>query len=293
MSAKHVKRGVPKRRASKARPSRVVPRQVANRLPIDQGKADKVARGALGAFFGVIAIGTLVALDVPAKAGHMAGEAIGNMGFRVRSIDVVGIEKMDHQTVYAHALDQRTTALPLVNTAAVRERLLDYGWVRDARVSRRYPDTLVIDIVERTPAALWQAGDKLNLVDDEGVVLDRVPISEMPDLPLLLGPGANRQLPQLTRILEREPALRAQLASARWVGGRRWDLNVTTGEILALPEGERAASEALAKFMRADRKSPLLGIGAERYDLRIPGQAIARVPGAAERISEQQQEGQQ
>ena len=31
-----------------------------------------------------------------------------------------------------------------------------FGWVKDARVSRRLPDTLVIDIVERTPAALWQ-----------------------------------------------------------------------------------------------------------------------------------------
>jgi cell division protein FtsQ len=28
--------------------------------------------------------------------------------------------------------------------------------VQDARVSRRLPDTLVVDIVERTPSAVWQ-----------------------------------------------------------------------------------------------------------------------------------------
>ena len=75
--------------------------------------------------------------------------------------------------------------------SAIRDRLLQFGWVKDARVSRRLPDTLVIDIVERTPAALWQNNGRLALIDSEGVVLDRVPVDKMPDLPLLIGPGAN------------------------------------------------------------------------------------------------------
>ena len=82
-------------------------------------------------------------------------------------------------------------AMPLVDVGAIRERLLQFGWVKDARVSRRLPDTLVIDIVEREPAALWQDKQRLALIDTEGVVLDRVPVDTMPDLPLLIGPGAN------------------------------------------------------------------------------------------------------
>ena len=74
---------------------------------------------------------------------------------------------------------------------AIRRRLLQFGWVKDARVSRRLPDMLVIDIVERTPSALWQNQGQLALIDDEEVVLDRVPIDKMPDLPLVIGPGAN------------------------------------------------------------------------------------------------------
>ena len=45
-------------------------------------------------------------------------------------------------------------------------------------MSRRFPDTLVIDIVERTPAALWQDEQRLALIDAEGVVLDRVPVEQ-------------------------------------------------------------------------------------------------------------------
>lgn len=280
MSAKHVKRSAPKRRSAR-RGRKSAPRKAAAGGAAHAG-ADRIARLAFMAFAIVVGIAVLFALDLPGKAARAAGEGVGEMGFRVKSVDVQGIERMDPEPVYRIALNQRTTALPLVDTSDVRRRLLDFGWVRDARVSRRYPDTLVIDIVERQPAALWQDDGRLMLIDSEGHVLDRVPISEMPDLPLLLGPGAPAHYAQLARILDREPALKSQLASARWVGRRRWDLNVTSGEILVLPEGEKAASEALASFMKNDRANALLGIGVKRYDLRIPGQAIARMPGPVE-----------
>jgi cell division protein FtsQ len=76
------------------------------------------------------------------------------------------------------------------------------------------------------------------------------------------------------------PALKPQLASATWVGGRRWDLNFQSGETLALPEGEEAAKAALMKFARLDKDSGLLGRGIVRFDLRVPGKLIVRLPRA-------------
>jgi cell division protein FtsQ len=76
------------------------------------------------------------------------------------------------------------------------------------------------------------------------------------------------------------PTLKAQLASATWVGGRRWDLNFQSGETLALPEGEEAARAAIGKFANLDRNNGLLGRGVVRFDLRIPGKMIVRLPRA-------------
>ena len=45
--------------------------------------------------------------------------------------------------------------------------------------------------------------DGLSLIDSEGVVLDRVPVDKMPDLPLLIGPGANAQASNLDRLAGR------------------------------------------------------------------------------------------
>jgi cell division protein FtsQ len=76
------------------------------------------------------------------------------------------------------------------------------------------------------------------------------------------------------------PTLKPQLASATWVGGRRWDLNFQSGEIVALPEGEQAAKAALVKFARVDKETGLLGRGIIRFDLRKPGQMTVRLPRA-------------
>jgi cell division protein FtsQ len=200
---------------------------------------------------------------------------INHMNRRV--VDAVVAEEL-HRASSESGADKAPQAL--VNVSQIRQRLLGYGWVRDARVSRRLPDTLVIDIVERTPAALWQNQGQLALIDSEGVVLDRVAVDKMPDLPLLIGPRANGHERQLSGIMMEVPTLKPQLASATWVGDRRWDLAFQSGETVALPEGEDAAKAALSKFAHADKQSGLLGRGIVRFDLRVPGKMIVRLPRA-------------
>lgn len=252
----------------------------ARRTPGDQSRITRWAALAFALFLALIVAVVLVALDVPGKAMNTAGEAVGRAGFTVKRVDVVGLRNMDSAPVYEVALEQRSMAMPLVDVAAVRQKLLRYGWIKDARVSRRLPDTLVIDIVERQPAALWQDRDRLALIDSEGVVIDRVPVTKMPDLPLLVGPGANLQGRGLNRILEAAPTLKPQLVSATWVGRRRWDLQLQTGETVALPEGTEAARTALAKFAELDKSTGLLGRGLIRFDLRLPGKMVVRLPHA-------------
>ena len=257
---------------------------------LSSARANKLAAFGFTGFLVLMAGAAAIALDLPAKAAFSAGEAVGSAGFRVDGYQIVGLKQMDRKLVDAVVIDElrRAAAIagetkpaqPLVDVTHIRERLLRFGWVQDARVSRRLPDTLVIDIVERTPSALWQDRQRLALIDSDGVVLDRVKIDNMPDLPLVIGPGANARASQLKAILADAPTMQAQLASATWVGGRRWDLSFQSGEIVALPEGEQAARAALAKFAKADQSNGLLGRGLMRFDLRIPGKMIVRLPRA-------------
>jgi cell division protein FtsQ len=291
MSAAHVRRGGATRAKAKRPGGGVaVPKKIAKRLPVDQARANKLAAFVFAAFMLAVVLVVVVALDIPAEAERMAGAAVGEAGFTVSGYQIVGINHMKRSVIdevvnaeldrAAEVAGSDKAPQALVDVAGIRQRLLEFGWIKDARVSRRLPDTLVIDIVERVPAALWQNQGRLALIDSEGAVLDRVPVDEMPDLPLLIGPGANGEEQQLGRLMAAVPMLKPQLASATWVGGRRWDLNFQSGETIALPEGEDAAKAALAKFARLDKSSGLLGRGIVRFDLRIPGKMIVRLPRA-------------
>ena len=288
MSAAHVRRGGGNRPKPRKSAKVTVPKKISKRLPVDQARANRIAGLVFGAFMLAIALVVLIALDIPAKAERAAGAAVGHAGFTVSGYQIVGINHMNRSAVDEVVTDELHRAADeagtdkapqaLVDADAIRERLLKFGWVKDARIMRRLPDTLVIDIVERKPAALWQNQGQLALIDSEGVVLDRVPVDKMPDLPLLIGPGANAQEKELSGLMADVPNLKPQVASATWVGGRRWDLNFQSGETVALPEGYDAARTALDKFARADKQSGLLGRGLVRFDLRVPGKMIVRLP---------------
>ena len=225
---------------------------------------------------GVLIAGATVA-GVPQYVGLETSKAIGRAGFRVKRVEVKGIDRMEKLTVYAIALDQHSMAMPLVDLDKVRSQLMHFGWIKDARVSRRLPDTLVVDIIERKPSAVWQHNQQLSLIDSEGVVLEQVALNNMPNLPILVGNQANLRAVQLNQLIERAPSMRPMIASATWVGNRRWDLQFESGETLALPEGEEAAGKSLLRFARMDGVERLLGRGFVRFDMRDPTKFVARV----------------
>ncbi|MEA3050255.1 MAG: cell division protein FtsQ [Sphingomonadales bacterium] len=220
-------------------------------------------------------------LRVPQAVGMSLAEAAGDAGFSVKGYEIKGLTHMPRRPVDEVVKDEldRTRAEPLVDLEAIRARLLRFGWVKDARVSRRLPDTLVVDIVERRPAAVWQFNQKLALIDADGVVLQPVRLEAMPALPLVIGPEANLHAGELDRLVAVAPQLRPAIAGATWVGARRWDIRFQTGETLSLPEGDAAARRALVSFARMDQKNGLLGRGFVRFDLRIPERPVARVAG--------------
>ncbi len=226
------------------------------------------------------AVAAAAVFRVPQMVGVFISNRVGDAGFVARRIEVRGHSRLNALNVYSIAIDQIDRPMPLVDLDETRGRLLQLGWVADARVSRRLPDTLVVDIVERQPVAIWQNEQRLFLIDASGVVLERVRLEAMPDLPLVIGPGANHQSGALNRLLEAAPHLRPQLAGATWIGGRRWDLRFQSGEVLALPEGEQASHRALVHFARMDQYTQLLGRGWARFDMRDsrnPTRIVARI----------------
>lgn len=223
---------------------------------------------------------------VPAMAGQQLAAVARDAGFEVRRVEVRGVKNLNELKVYERALAERERAMPLVDIDALRDELLQLSWVQDARVSRQLPDTLVIDIVERKPAAVLKKAGKLVLIDAEGTELETVSAERAKGKLIVGGPGAGKQVVALGALLDAAPAIKGQVREAEWVGNRRWNLTFRTGQVLALPEGGRQSAGALMKFAQIDGRNRLLGGKVAAFDMRAPDRIYLRVPGRTDEVEQ-------
>lgn len=277
-----------KRTATPKRRAKAKPPGLLASLPMSPATVRKLGLWSAVTVVLVVAIATLIAFRVPQRIGVAIGEQVGAAGFTVSRVELRGLGKLDPTAVTKAALDEPSLAMPLLDLDGVRERLMTkFKWIKDARVSRRLPDTLVVDIVERTPAAVWQHGGRLMLVDLEGTEIEAVRKDNLPaGLPVVIGPGAQHRIAALTALLEAVPQLREHIAGASWIGGRRWDIHFKSEEVLSLPEEEPAALAAIRRFADVNERSAVLGRRFLRFDMRVDGRMIvqrrsAPAPGAA------------
>lgn len=222
---------------------------------------------------------------LPALASSQLSLLAADAGFEVRRVEVRGVERMNELKVYERALGERDRAMPLVDIASLRDELMNLPWVKDARVSRQLPDTLVIDILERTPHAVLRKPGRLVLIDEEGHELEPISAANAKGKLIISGPGSATQVGALKRLLESAPALRPQVREAEWVGNRRWNLTFRTGQVLALPQGDTPSASALISFARLDGVNRLLGGKVVAFDMRAPDRIYMRIPGRADQAA--------
>ena len=262
----------------KGRAKRTLADQLVDLLPISRETASRLAGWAVLAAAALLIVALLLLAGVHRFVGRELAEVGGRAGLTVRQFEVTGLSRMNSLDVYSQIATEEGTPILLVDLDAVRDSLLGHSWVADARVSRRLPDLLAVDIVERVPVAVWDRAGRLALIDRTGAVIEGVDASAMPDLPLVQGPGANRQVEGLARLMSAAPAVAERVAGAAWRGNRRWDVRFQSGEVLALPEGEEVAREALRTFATIDGTQGLLERGFVRFDMRDPTRIVNQLP---------------
>ncbi|HKT84615.1 MAG TPA: FtsQ-type POTRA domain-containing protein [Novosphingobium sp.] len=218
------------------------------------------------------------AAGMPTMAGRQFSQVAAEAGFEVKTVVVRGAQNIDKLKIYEKALAERNRAMPEVDLQGLRDDLLGLSWVEDARVSRQLPDTLVIDIVERRPHAVLRKADRFVLIDETGHELETVSRRAAQGRLIVSGLGAGQQVMALSHLLEAAPALKPRVREAEWIGNRRWNLTFRTGQVLALPEGDRESAGALVTFARLDGTNRLLGGKVMAFDMRARDRIYLRVP---------------
>jgi len=212
-------------------------------------------------------------------ATHAAiGSQFATVGFKLRAVKVQGASPEATSDILKAARVYKDQPLLGMNLEDLRQRILAVGWVKDVRVVRMLPDTLVLKVVERRQLAVWQHAGRSRVIDEHGQVIPEADPARFPTLPLIVGDGASEHAAEILAAVARRPMLQERLEAVVRVDGRRWDLRLKDGGLIQLPSsGEEAA---LMQLEQIDRKSGVLTVGFDRIDMRDPNVVAVRPRGA-------------
>jgi cell division protein FtsQ len=237
---------------------------------------------------GVIA--TLLLLTASAglgivKGGHFeafvagvsdARNALANSaGFRITSVAINGRKQLSQDEVLTTGGVNGRSSLLFLDAASVREKLKADAWIAEATVQKLYPGQLRIDIVERTPFALWQRDGRLSVISEDGAVLERNAPERFLKLPLVVGKGAEARARDFLALLARYPQVNALTRAATLVGERRWNLRLNDGLDVRLPEND--VGNALLTLSNLDRDEHLFSKDIVVIDLRLPDRLVVQL----------------
>src|SRR5690606_25796255 len=165
-----------------------------------------------------------------------AGPNASARGLTAGSLKVDGRKILTDEEILAALNHAPGRSLIFLDAGAARERLLENPPVLDARIRKIYPDTIAVSVVEREPYALWQRGEEIDVIAADGTVMDGVEEGRFANLPMLVGQGADKAAKEILSAMEPHPDLRKDVYAMVRVGDRRWNLRLTNGMDVKLPE---------------------------------------------------------
>jgi cell division protein FtsQ len=158
--------------------------------------------------------------------------------------------------------------------SALRKRLIELPWVREATIKRKWPDTVEIHIAERQPMVLWQRKKRLYLMDTEGAAITSSGLDRFQNLLIVAGEGAPRATPTLLAMIASQPSLVTKVVAATLIGKRRWNVLLKGGIKIRLPEKD--PHKAWQHLAHLNTKHKLLARDVNMIDMRLPRRLLIR-----------------
>lgn len=149
----------------------------------------------------------------------------------------------------------------------IKKQILSLKDIKKVDLRLILPNKLYITTQKRQPVAVWWNYEKFFLVDEDGVILSNtVSDSDKKKYILLVGVDAINNLKQLMEALI-VSGYNGKVPSMRFIGKRRWDIMLSDGTLVKLPEqNQEATLRLLDKLIK--NKSGLILKG-DIVDMRL------------------------
>ena len=224
---------------------------------------------------GVLAAAAVVAVSALLVAGYLY---VSNSDyFSVKTITISGINEIPRDEVLAvTGLDpDRLINILTFDLEEAESSLKSLPWVAEAKVTRKMPNTVSIEISEHTPKLLVSLG-RLYYLNEEGVPFKELSPGDKPDMPIVTGFAVDE-------LLNPGPAAKKAMAEVFWLVGALGQRN-DEFQLANVSEINYDAVRGLSLFAVLNKKTTQetvlevkIGFGAYEEKFRRLGRVMAHL----------------
>jgi len=232
---------------------------------------------------GIMVVGLMAVVLMTNHRGEALGNGIVNfaneraaaLGLNLQNVRLVGVSPQAADDVKKALPFHRGDPLAFTDLVAVQKAVENVGWVRSATVRRQFPGSLIVTVVERPRLAVWQYHGQDSVIDDQGQVIPEARADRFPDLPLVVGEGANETANDVLELMRLRPQLLQKTYALQRVDTRRWNILLKNGAVIKLPALDQEQAFARLDALISQRR--VLDQGFAEIDLLDP-KALVVVP---------------
>jgi cell division protein FtsQ len=202
---------------------------------------------------------------------HLRDELAARPEFAVRLMVIDGASPVVAEAIREIAPVRLPASSFEIDLDAVRAAAASLDAVAAVDVRIRTGGILQVDVTERVPAVVWRGPGGLDLLDAGGHrVASLATRAARPDLPLVVGEGADAVVPEALALVAAAGPVADRLRGLVRVGERRWDVVLADpargDQTILLPE--RGAVTALELVLALDAAQDLFARDLASIDVR-------------------------
>ena len=247
-----------------------------NRRRVDTAQQKEAVKGAVRTHGPSVLKGLLAAALTAALVWggiQLRAWALASPRFQLQDVAFTGLTRASRAELVKLSGLAPGQNLFAMDVAVLEKAMLQHPWVRSVEVTRHFPASVSVEVVEHTPEALVVLGD-LYVLDGEGEPFKRVTSGDGLDLPLVTGVERDAYVKDPAEVRER---LKAALEVARSYSALKLGVHERLSEVrlegaaLALVTvagqevlmGEGNTEAKLSRLERIRRELSARGLAAE------------------------------
>ncbi|MBX7146556.1 MAG: FtsQ-type POTRA domain-containing protein [Alphaproteobacteria bacterium] len=189
------------------------------------------------------------------------------LGFTLDNILVEGRQRITISAILNSVVASKGDALLTLPINQIQENLHKNPWVKNINVIRKLPNTLLINITEYQPTALWQKDNDFYLISEEGTIITKTSIDNYKNLTIIKGDQAPIKFNDLKNALSTQKNLGHTIKYAEFINDRRWDIYLDNNVLIKLPEDN--FNKGWQTLLELQEQSSLLNKNVQMLDLRL------------------------